>query len=301
MTTTPRLVCVGNITLDDALFPDGRRKDMCLGGDALYAALGARLFAHDVAMLAPIGADLPVEARIAMDTAGFSPDSQPRRSAPTIRNVVRYEPSGQRSWELLTPVEDFDTMSVYPSDVPANYVGADAFMVAAMSLEAQLAVTSWLRRSTSTRIYLDLQEDYITGREEDVRDLVSRCHVFLPSQEEVRLLLGHSDWVRAARELAKLGPRTVVIKMAAEGSLVAWAGGDQVVHVPAVGTDVVDSTGAGDAFCGAFAAVHGQGGDAVAAARAGSAAASIAISGYGTSALLRASPEEAAELLLAMR
>ena len=56
-------------------------------------------------------------------------------------------------------------------------------------------------------------------------------------------------------------------------------------------TDVVepvDSTGAGDAFCGAFAAEHLRSGDPYAAARAGAAAARIAVSAPGIDGLLAA-------------
>lgn len=43
MTSEPRLVCFGNFTLDDIVLPGGRERPGCIGGDALYAALGARL------------------------------------------------------------------------------------------------------------------------------------------------------------------------------------------------------------------------------------------------------------------
>ncbi len=58
--------------------------------------------------------------------------------------------------------------------------------------------------------------------------------------------------------------------------------------------DPVDSTGAGDAFCGAFAAEHLRSGDAYAAARAGAAAARIAVSAPGMSGLLAAVTAEVA-------
>jgi ribokinase len=50
----------------------------------------------------------------------------------------------------------------------------------------------------------------------------------------------------------------------------------------------VDSTGAGDAFCGAFAAEHLRSGDVYAAAAAGAAAARIAVDAPGVSGLLTA-------------
>jgi len=56
---TPSLVCLGNFTVDDVVLPDGRERPGCLGGDALYAGLAARLFEPAVEIVAPVGSDLP--------------------------------------------------------------------------------------------------------------------------------------------------------------------------------------------------------------------------------------------------
>ncbi|NIO69687.1 MAG: carbohydrate kinase, partial [Anaerolineae bacterium] len=61
---------------------------------------------------------------------------------------------------------------------------------------------------------------------------------------------GQGDQVRAGRSLLEMGPEIVVITLGAEGCLCLWE--DQVIHVPGFRVDVVDTTGAGDAFHGAF-------------------------------------------------
>jgi ribokinase len=61
---------------------------------------------------------------------------------------------------------------------------------------------------------------------------------------------------------------------------------------------VLDTTGAGDTFCGAFMASLLQDGDLQRAARSGSAAASFAVEDYGLDRLLRVS---SGELQLRMR
>jgi ribokinase len=65
----------------------------------------------------------------------------------------------------------------------------------------------------------------------------------------------------------------------------------QVQHVPALAVTTVDPTGAGDAYCGAFAAVYGKAPDALEAARRATVAASFVIERQGATAILPLDPE----------
>jgi ribokinase len=69
--------------------------------------------------------------------------------------------------------------------------------------------------------------------------------LLLPNADEARLLTGCADPADAARALARRH-RIVAVSLGADGAL--WASGALLVHRPALGTDVVDTTGAGDAF-----------------------------------------------------
>jgi ribokinase len=281
------LVCVGNLTIDEAVHA-GRRTDPAMGGDAAYAALAARRVLRDVTMLAPVGNDLPAGVLEQLAAAGVTVGDLPRRDLPTVRNTVTYAADGSRTWEMHHSDEHFDAMSVYPDDVPDTVLDADGIVLSAMSLESQLALTPWLREHTGAALYLDLQEDYLDDHRDELLGIVARCDVFLPSEIEAAALAETDDVELAARFFADLGPRVVVIKRAAEGALVL--ANDVFTVVPSERVDAVDSTGAGDAFCGAFAAEHLASGDAVEAARAGSRAARVAISDYGITALLAAVP-----------
>ena len=295
--TGPALLCLGNITIDDAVLPDGTVRRSCLGGDAIYSGLAARLFQPDTRILAPVGADLSDEARIALDDAGVRVSALPQRRAPTVRNVITYGADGGRTWDLRVPESTFEQLSVQPEDLDADALAARAVLSCAMSLVAQSRTVGHLAIHSDAVLYLDLQEDYIGGNEETVLEMVAASQVFLPSEEEVRRLLGTEDWSGACRTFAEHGPDVVVIKRAAEGCLVYESATGTLTEVAAYRTDAVDSTGAGDAFCGGFAAVHGTTGDPVAAARAGAVAASFAIAGFGNDVLLTLAPSEAKKRL----
>lgn len=85
-----------------------------------------------------------------------------------------------------------------------------------------------------------------------------------PNQVEAEALVGFAvrsldDGARAALALLDGGARVAVVKMAAQGSVAAWRAGagsgvGTVYHVPPLPVEPVDTTAAGDAFCGALAA-----------------------------------------------
>jgi ribokinase len=273
---------VGNLTIDD-LVVDGQ-VTTALGGDALFAALAARRTLADVRMLAPVGTDLPATLLDTVAGLGVRVEPVAPRSIPTVRNRVEYAPDGSRTWDLLCGEEAFDLLSVHPEDVTPEALSASGILVAAMSLRSQLTLGPWLRGRTDATVFLDLQEDYVAGNEPALLALLATCDVFLPSEVEAVALAGTSDLERAADLFLRAGPDVVVVKTAERGCVVATADGTRVLPVEAVVP--VDSTGAGDAFCGGFAAAHVAGADPVEAARVGAAAARVAIGGHGVAGLL---------------
>jgi sugar/nucleoside kinase (ribokinase family) len=294
---TPRLICIGNITVDESVQPNGTRRE-ALGGDAIFAVLAARYAGGDAGWLAPFGNDLPETLVAELCAAGLDTAGLPDRDLPSVRNVVTYHAAGGRTWDLVAGDDHFDQMSVYPADVPDRYLACDGLLVLAMSVRSQLALTPWLRANSAAAIYLDLEEDGVVGHEAELLDIVASCDVFLPSEVEARRLSGSDDMEVAARRFSRLGPSCVVIKRAERGCLVLENGVlTEVATTPVV---ALDPTGAGDAFCGAFAAAHLEFGDAVAAARIAAGAARVAIGGYGVEALLAEAKRAEAERRLAI-
>ncbi|MGH3641887.1 MAG: carbohydrate kinase family protein [Mycobacterium sp.] len=287
MSDAPNLVCIGNLTIDDAVSPTGERVES-VGGDALFAALAARLAGGNPTILAPLGTDATPALLAAVRSAGTDPESLPRRELPMVRNVVRYDDAGGRVWDLVLGEEHFDTLSVQPTDVTDAVLGAPGVLLSAMARDAQLRLAPWLRAHTAATIYFDPQEDYIAGNQAALLDAVRACDVFLPSEVEAAALAGGSEPAVAAAAFLRLGPRVVVIKRAAAGCVVATREQPEPVVIPTDPVDPVDSTGAGDAFCGAFATEHLRSGDVHAAVGAGAAAARIAVGTPGVSGLLAA-------------
>ena len=112
---------------------------------------------------------------------------------------------------------------------------------------------------------------------------------FLPSREEAAHIFGVSEPEAIVRAARAHGARAVVVKLGAEGCYVD-AGGPPV-RLPALTGPVVDTTGAGDAFCAGFLAGVAQGWDAEASARLGIAVGCMAVSRMGAVSAIRSLAE----------
>jgi len=110
------------------------------------------------------------------------------------------------------------------------------------------------------------------------RAVVAPVDVLVPNRGELEALAGRTgDPVALARSLDVA--RAVVVTLGDEGAVVVE--GDRVERVPAPSVDAVDSTGAGDAFCGALAQALDAGADLVEAARRAARAASASVTKPG--------------------
>ncbi|MEQ8307944.1 MAG: ribokinase [Hoeflea sp.] len=116
--------------------------------------------------------------------------------------------------------------------------------------------------------------------------MIALCDYVTPNETEAEALTGLSvatleDATKAAEKLTRMGAKAAVITLGEKGAL--YHAGGQSVHVPAFDAGpVLETTGAGDAFNGGFAAALARGDDPVTAVRFGCATAAISVTRAGT-------------------
>ena len=108
----------------------------------------------------------------------------------------------------------------------------------------------------------------VQAAEAALQAALSIADIALPSTEDAGLLLRIDDPIAQITRLQEFGAREIALTLGADGCLVA----DGAVHtrLPAPGVAAItDTSGAGDAFNGAYLASRLQGGSAVEAAQSG--------------------------------
>ena len=299
---TPRVIVVGDLTIDDIVLPDGSTHMASIGGDCLYAALAARLWEPRVGVVTRRGDDFPTAAWTGLQKLGICLDGVVDIPGPTVRNWVIYEADGRRRWVYRTSPERAGEVAVRPEDLPESWLKvspAPVVHVAAMPIDAaERIVASVRRQAQGAIIMLDTHEDYVRGYKDQLLRLAAHVDVFLPSREELADLVGYDDPPRALREFwAEKGLPLVIVKMGKDGVLLWDRERLAAVPVEAAAARIVDVTGAGDAFCGGFAAGLAQGLDPLEAARRGTVSAAFASEGFGSLVLTSVTPAAAATRL----
>jgi sugar/nucleoside kinase (ribokinase family) len=114
--------------------------------------------------------------------------------------------------------------------------------------EPALQAAKWMRKAGKT-VVMDGSK---TNRpvEEHHRALVPYVDVLITGAGFARGLTGIEDIWEAGEAILKMGPRIFVETVGEEGSYTVTA--DERFHTPAFQVDVVDTTGAGDVFHGAY-------------------------------------------------
>jgi sugar/nucleoside kinase (ribokinase family) len=270
---SPRLWTVGHLTVDDVVLPDGTCHMATAGGAALYAAVGARLAGVASTLVSRRGVGIP--ASTVERLADLHIDAQLVGSdAPAITQWVLYETDGSRTYVPHPVSGTYEQMSPVPGEHRISR--AAAVHLAPMPIAAQAGWVGALHGRA--RVTLDPHHDSARDAPQDVLAVLPWLAAFLPSELESRHLAG-PDPVAALRAYRAAGVPLAVVKLGPEGSLVA--ADDEIWHVPAAPARVVDVTGAGDSYCGAFSAALARGDHPLDAARWASAAASVVVECLG--------------------
>jgi sugar/nucleoside kinase (ribokinase family) len=332
----PRLLIVGGLSIDTITDATGDTQLAVPGGNAIYAAIGARMWGVSPRVVGLVGDDYPSAWLDELSQAGIDATGVQRVPGPhQNRFAVRYRADGER--EPHVPATAFaaaglplpavlermaellstdgntwrtndETRTVAwrtrPDAVPPDIRDADACLIVPAALDRQIewvaATLDWL--PADAPVLLDPEEEQ--GRvltTTDLQSVLTGVDVVMPSLRQIAGLLVGQSLTGAARLLTSLGPRIAAIKLGAEGCLVYDAAGDWERRISPVPTEVRDTTGAGDAFCGGFAAGYLRTHDAFEAALFGTVSASYAIEGYGAFAGLPSDPAEAQHRLQSLR
>jgi sugar/nucleoside kinase (ribokinase family) len=308
-TASPRVVSLG-VHIVDVLgrpvtgIPPGQHNifldeiRVTAAGTAAGASVDLAKLGADVVAMGAVGDDQLADflvllmSRYGIDTSHLAR----KQAAQTSSTMLPIRPNGERpalhvpgASPLLT-IDDVDLAVV---------AGADALHVGAPDVLERFTRESLGRvlevaKANGVLVTVDLLYAGEPATLELLRPLLPMIDYFMPNAEQLCAIAEVGTVDAAITKVRSICPTTVIVKMGAEGSLLAGDG--PAVHIPALPIEVVDTTGCGDAYCAGFIIGLARGWDPVAAAWLGAASGALVATGLGSDAGIVDFPTTAAFL-----
>ncbi|MCK5317581.1 MAG: carbohydrate kinase family protein [Anaerolineales bacterium] len=327
---SPKYLFLGGIREDYCITHTNRAISGALGGNAIYSAVGARIWSDSVGILGRIGSNFDMVkleriVQAGVDTrnvcildqplstitfyAYLSPEERVdvnpalhyrRINKPIPKVLLNYRSStdGQGDRQNLSP------LTIRPSDIPQSLRSVQGVHLAPADYLSHVTIPPRFQCSDIRWINLDPSIRYMTPDfKHDLPALLHRINVFLPSELESREFFSQriTDTWEIAEAFSEMGPRFVVIKRGKRGQALWDRDSKRRWLIPAYPSKIRDVTGAGDAFCGGFLVGLNETQDPVEASLRGSVSSSLVVEGSGALYALGAAPGLAQARLSALR
>lgn len=289
----PMVVSLGSINADFAVRADAApsgagsvlARDLLRtsGGKAANVALLSRRLGVDAVLLACVGDDdLAEQALRGPRAAGVDIARVRRVPGHTGYSSIVVPPDGDKTIVLAPNAND--AWAEHADGVRDDVAAAPEGAIVVADHEVPVQLVEAALRAARRRGLVTVLDPAPTDRVVD--ELLGLVDHLTPDHREAEQLTGVGTddvdgAVRAAEDLRSRGAGVVHVKLAEGGCATATAEGVTVVRAPS-DVDIVDLTGAGDAFAGGLAWALARGDDAVAAAHVAVAAASCAVGTYGS-------------------
>jgi len=238
------LLVVGAIAYDSIETTNGNASEV-LGGSAAYFSVAARLFAP-VGIIAAVGSDFRIESRRILADREIDLRGLEQRPGKTLRWHGRYHADMNQRDTLGVALNVFENFS--PRLLP-DHRRCEYLFLGNIAPDLQANVLSQVRHPKL--VAADTMPHWIENSAAELRKLLPRIDVLMLNEEEACLLAGESNLVKAGKSILKMGPKSVIVKRGEYGVLKFSR--EAIFSVPAYRLEkVIDPTGAGDSFAGAF-------------------------------------------------
>ena len=281
----PRLAVFGSVNMDLVAYvgemPGGGETvtgtdfRQVPGGKGANQAVAAARAGARVAFLGAVGEDtFGLELRANLEAEGI--DVNGLRTVPGVSGIAHIVVEGDGGNRIIVvPGANGEVSGMLESD-RASLEGVDAMLLQLeLPMEAVVAGAR-MGREAGVPVYLTP-----APARELPDELLADVDVLVPNQHEAAAITGHDEPVAALAALLERVPE-VLLTLGSAGSLYGRRG-EEPVAVPARKVNAVDTTAAGDTFCGSFAVARAEGRSAREAMEFAAAAAAISVGRHGAS------------------
>ncbi len=238
------IIVLGTVALDTVKTPFGVRKHM-LGGSAVHFSMSARLFTN-VNLVAIVGEDFPDKHINFLRKKGLILTSLIRTPGKTFKWAGEYKGDLNAAFTLST---ELGVLSTFRPQVSEAQRKIRNIFLANVDPDVQEHLLSHIHYPDL--VGLDSMNFWIKHKRRSLLRLLKKVNIYVANDQEARDLTGETNLIKAGRCLHSFGPDMVLVKKGEHGVLLY--SDEFIFSLPAYPTEkVIDPTGAGDTFAGAF-------------------------------------------------
>tara|TARA_B100001564_G_C20545361_1_gene626345 strand:+ start:131 stop:1054 length:924 start_codon:yes stop_codon:yes gene_type:complete len=241
------LITAGTVAFDSIKTPTGQA-DRVVGGAASYICLAASHFVKTQSLISVIGEDFPLEFLEDLTSRGVN-----QNGLKLIEGEKSFFWKGSYHGDFIgrdTLLTELNVLEGWSPVVPEEAKNTEFVMLGNLDPSVQASVLDQMLTKPRL-VVLDTMNFWMDIAMDKLKSVISRVNVLMINDDEARQLSRENSLTKAAEEIHKLGPETVVIKKGEHGALMFENG--KRFFTPAYPLDeVVDPTGAGDTFAGGF-------------------------------------------------
>jgi len=279
------ILIVGSIAIDTVETPFEKQSNV-LGGSTTYSLVASGKSSH-ISVVGIVGEDFPAEARALYDSYANDLSDLKTGDGNTFQWGGKYHANWDDRDTLFTELGVFMDFNPVLSESNKN---RSHILLANIHPELQYSVISQNQNSDAV-IVVDTMNLWIETTLPILEKVLLSSNILLINESESFQLTNENNIKNAAESLLKMGPEIVVIKKGSRGAeLFSLKEHIEVGAYPV--KNVVDPTGAGDAFAGAFTASLADEESNETALLQASASASISIESFGVEKLQNATSQE---------
>lgn len=279
------ILIVGSIALDTIETPVEKRSNV-LGGSTTYSLVASGR-QSEVSIVGIVGNDFPSDGHSLYQSYASDLSDLKIAEGRTFRWGGRYHENWDDRDTLFT---DLGVFSDFRPVLTESNKNRSHILLANIHPELQRSVIQQ-NQNPDAIIVIDTMNLWIETTLSSLEKVLSDSNILLINESEAFLLTNENDINNSARSLLKMGPEIVVIKKGSRGAELFSLTEHIAVDAFPV-TNVVDPTGAGDVFAGAFVASLANEDSKETALLYASASASISIESFGIEKLQSASNNE---------
>ena len=243
-----KIIVVGTLAFDTIETPFGK-VERVIGGSAPFASLAAKTKNVDCAIVSIVGNDFPKSyLQLLVSKEIDISEVQIEKDGKSFFWCGKYHDNMNKRDTLETQV---NVLANFDPKIPENFKNPDVLVLGNLDPKVQLSIVSQFDKKPNFTM-LDTMNFWMDNTLDNLLKIISKVDLICINDEEVIQLSGCKDYENGVKKILTMGPKYIIMKKGEFGATL-YSDESEFFCPSFKVKKVIDPTGAGDSFAGAFA------------------------------------------------